>query len=54
MATDEHVAPLTKSIDTALQYKETELVMREKWGSITFEKVKRPRFSESFRSRGLG
>lgn len=39
MATDEHVAPLTKSIDTALKYKETELVTREQWGSITFEKA---------------
>lgn len=40
MASDEHVAPLTKSIDTALKYKEIELVTREKWGSITFEKAR--------------
>lgn len=39
MASDENIAPLTKSIDAALKFKETELVTREQWGSITFGKA---------------
>jgi hypothetical protein len=39
MATEQHIKPLIQSLEKALEYQQKDMIRRNQWGSITFEKA---------------